>query len=361
MRRHRLIERFLTDVLGRALGRGARGGRAARARDVAGARGAHARRDRRRQDLPARPPDRRRRASGRRAARRRRGRRERCACCASRTRPRICCATSRPPASSRAWRARSPSATTSTSCVASPTARACALTPSVAETVSVIADPSPPRAHRAARAARARAALRALRRRRARSFSGRRPRLPLGAVKRQKQAASSAASGWRSCSPARCCSGRAPARAPPRGRSGRSPATSGGPGRLRGRVMDGAAAPSAARAASRARGSAHRRCDASGPFIQIGTNEEHSPAGPETVRAGGVHRVLERHQARLSIRRCCSQCAPAIVSRRASARTRPLAARRSPTPARAAPRGSPRAMKRVRSSRSPSRCRRTSP
>ena len=47
------------------VGRGARGGRAARARDVAGARGAHARRHRRRQDLPARPSDRRRRAASR--------------------------------------------------------------------------------------------------------------------------------------------------------------------------------------------------------------------------------------------------------------------------------------------------------
>ena len=36
----------------RPVGRGPRGGRAARARDVAGARGAHAGRDRRRQDLP---------------------------------------------------------------------------------------------------------------------------------------------------------------------------------------------------------------------------------------------------------------------------------------------------------------------
>ena len=42
------------------VGRGPRGGRAARARDVARARGAHARRDRRREDLPARAPDQRR-------------------------------------------------------------------------------------------------------------------------------------------------------------------------------------------------------------------------------------------------------------------------------------------------------------
>ena len=75
VRRHRLIERFLTDVLGHPLGRGPRGGRAAGARDVAGARGAHARRHRRRQDVPARPPDRRRHAHrGRAAGRRRAGR-----------------------------------------------------------------------------------------------------------------------------------------------------------------------------------------------------------------------------------------------------------------------------------------------
>ena len=54
------------------LGRGPRGGRAARARDVAGARGADARRDRRRHHLPARPPDRRGRPRAGRAARRRR-------------------------------------------------------------------------------------------------------------------------------------------------------------------------------------------------------------------------------------------------------------------------------------------------
>ena len=107
VRRHRLIERFLTDVLGHPVGRGPRGGRAARARDVAGARGAHARRDRRRQDLPARPPDRRRATriegvpladveAGRQGAR----------SCASRTRPRTCCTTSRTRASSPASRAR---------------------------------------------------------------------------------------------------------------------------------------------------------------------------------------------------------------------------------------------------------------
>ena len=59
------------------LGRGPRGGRADGARDVAGARGAHARRDRRRDDLPARPSDRRGRPRARRAAGRRRARRRR--------------------------------------------------------------------------------------------------------------------------------------------------------------------------------------------------------------------------------------------------------------------------------------------
>ena len=72
------------------VGRGARGGGAARARDVARARGAHARRDRRRHDLPARPPDRRGRARSRACRWRTSRRAPRCACCASRTRPRTC-------------------------------------------------------------------------------------------------------------------------------------------------------------------------------------------------------------------------------------------------------------------------------
>ena len=59
------------------VGPGARGGRAARALDVADGRGAHAARDRRLEDLPARPSDLRGRARGRRAARRRGGGRER--------------------------------------------------------------------------------------------------------------------------------------------------------------------------------------------------------------------------------------------------------------------------------------------
>ena len=82
------------------VGRGPRGGRAPRARDVARARGAHARRDRRRQDLPARPPDRRRHAHRGRAAGRRRRTAPRSRSCASRTRPRTCCTTSRTRASS---------------------------------------------------------------------------------------------------------------------------------------------------------------------------------------------------------------------------------------------------------------------
>ena len=59
------------------LGRGPRGGRAAGARDVAGAGGAHAGGDRRRQDLPPRPPDRRGRPRAGRAPGRRRARGER--------------------------------------------------------------------------------------------------------------------------------------------------------------------------------------------------------------------------------------------------------------------------------------------
>ena len=75
------------------LGRGPRGGRADRARDVAGAGGADAGRDRRRHDLPPRPPDRR----GRPRAGRRCSPTSRSAptstCCASRTRPRSCSTT----------------------------------------------------------------------------------------------------------------------------------------------------------------------------------------------------------------------------------------------------------------------------
>ena len=125
------------------VGRGPRGGRAPRARDVAGARGAHARRDRRRQDLPARPPDpaRRRASAACRWPTSRRARRS--GCCASRTRPRTCCTCSRRRASSRAATASSPAATTSHVTVDFGGATA-TLTRSVSETVSVIADPSPP-------------------------------------------------------------------------------------------------------------------------------------------------------------------------------------------------------------------------
>ena len=144
VRRHRLIERFLTDVLGVPLGRGARGGRAPGARHVAGARGAHARRDRRRQDMPPRAPDRRRRAPRRRAARRRRGRRLG-AGAALRERGRGPSPLPeglgpRAGPGGHVWR----SATRSRWCSRRPTAVAARVTPSVAETVSVIADPSPP-------------------------------------------------------------------------------------------------------------------------------------------------------------------------------------------------------------------------
>ena len=75
------------------LGRGPRGGRAARARDVAGARGADAGRDRRRDHLPPRPPDRRGRPRAGRPARRRARSAPRSTSCASRTRPRSSCTT----------------------------------------------------------------------------------------------------------------------------------------------------------------------------------------------------------------------------------------------------------------------------
>ena len=130
-----------------SLGRGPRGGRAARARDVAGARGAHAGGDRRREDLPARPPAR--RGSARARARcwpTSRPGADVSTSCGSRTRPRSSCTTSSRPGCTRAstgrWRAP---ATTRSSCT--PTTAAHVVSRSVAETVSVRADPSPqPRA-----------------------------------------------------------------------------------------------------------------------------------------------------------------------------------------------------------------------
>ena len=138
-----------------SLGRGPRGGRAPRARDVPGARGAHARRDRRRDDLPARPPDPRRVADPGRAARRRRRRAPASACCASRTRPRTCSTTSAPRAWSPGWRvsSRRPARSRSWS---TRDGRRCAITRSVAETVSVDRRPLAAAAGRAARPARAR-------------------------------------------------------------------------------------------------------------------------------------------------------------------------------------------------------------
>ena len=78
-----------------------------------------------------------------RPARRRRGRAPRSACCASRTRPRTSCTTSRTRASSPAWRARWPRPT-ATRWSSTPTATRSRLLRTVAETVSVVADPSPP-------------------------------------------------------------------------------------------------------------------------------------------------------------------------------------------------------------------------
>ncbi len=75
------------------VGRGPRGGRALGARDVARARGAHARRHRRREDVPARAPDRGRRAHRGRPAGRRRARAPPSRSCAWRTRPRTSCTT----------------------------------------------------------------------------------------------------------------------------------------------------------------------------------------------------------------------------------------------------------------------------
>ena len=60
VRRHRLIERFLTDVLGIPWDEVHEEAERLEHAMSPGARGAHARRDRRREDLPARPPDRRR-------------------------------------------------------------------------------------------------------------------------------------------------------------------------------------------------------------------------------------------------------------------------------------------------------------
>ena len=62
MRRHRLIERFLTDVLGVPWDEVHEEAERLEHAMSPGARGAYARGDRRRQDLPARPSDRRRRA-----------------------------------------------------------------------------------------------------------------------------------------------------------------------------------------------------------------------------------------------------------------------------------------------------------
>ena len=143
VRRHRLIERFLTDVLKipwddvheeaerleHAMSPVLEARMLAAIGDAKTCPHGH----------PIRPA-----ASGSRASRSgtpRWARRSRC--CASRTRPRTCCTCSSARASSPAARARSPPSTTSTSPSTS-AAQTATLTRSVAETVSVIADPSPP-------------------------------------------------------------------------------------------------------------------------------------------------------------------------------------------------------------------------
>ena len=125
------------------LGRGPRGGRADRARDVAGAGGADARRDRRRHHLPPRPPDRRGRPRAGLAARRRRARR-RGPRAALRERGRGAAPLpqgGRPRARASRARSRAPTRTASRSPPPTATTRS---RRSVAETVSVRADPAPP-------------------------------------------------------------------------------------------------------------------------------------------------------------------------------------------------------------------------
>ena len=90
VRRHRLIERFLTDVFDIPWDQVHEEAERLEHWMSPDGRGAHAARDRRRQDLPPRPPDLRGRARAGRAARGRRGGRPASACCASRTRPRTC-------------------------------------------------------------------------------------------------------------------------------------------------------------------------------------------------------------------------------------------------------------------------------
>ena len=125
------------------VGRRARGGRAARARDVAGARGAHAGRDRRRQDLPARPPD----PAGRRGSRASRSATPswapRSRSCASRTRPRTCCTCSRREGL-EPGREGVVAEVDDEHITVDFGGETATLTRSVAETVSVLADPSPP-------------------------------------------------------------------------------------------------------------------------------------------------------------------------------------------------------------------------
>ena len=125
------------------LGRGPRGGRADRARDVAGAGGAHARRDRRRHHLPPRPPDRRGHPRAGRAALRRRARRQGPrAALRERGRGAAPLPQGRGPLPRpRGHACRAPARRASRS---PPTRARHQVSRSVAETVSVRADPAPP-------------------------------------------------------------------------------------------------------------------------------------------------------------------------------------------------------------------------
>ena len=127
-----------------AVGRRPRGGREARVRDDAALRGLRPLRRRRRRDLPPRPSDPGRRADRRRARWPTARSAPRSPSCGSRTRPRTSCTTSRRRGSSPGWRARSPPTTASRCRSATRRQPASTVTFSVAETVSVLADPSPP-------------------------------------------------------------------------------------------------------------------------------------------------------------------------------------------------------------------------
>ena len=154
--RHRLIERFLTDVLGipwdevheeaerleHAMSPVLEERMLAAIGDAT--------------HLPARPPDPRRLAHARACRSPTSARARRSACCASRTRPRTCCTTCARPVSSRGSRAPSLESGEERDRDRRRRTARCAITRSVAETVSVDRRPLAAAACRAARAARAR-------------------------------------------------------------------------------------------------------------------------------------------------------------------------------------------------------------